>query len=207
MQNFNGEALHFNAAGRLKKAVDQLIGICSGLIADGELNDAEIAFLATWLADHKEVCGEFPGLQVSRRLKAVLADGVITPDERADLAEVLQQISGNRFFDTGAAEADGPAIPADPSPSIVFAEKRFCFTGKFAFGTRKKCTDAVEEQGGFCDGDVTKSLDYLVLGVGVSKDWKHETYGRKIEHALKLRGNKGTRPAIVSESDWIAALG
>jgi len=206
MENFNGEALPFNAGARLKRAIDQLIGICAGVVADGEVNDQELVFLSTWLAENKAVCGEFPGSQISRRIKDVLADGVISDDERSDILEVLRQISGNRFSETGAVEADGAAVPADIDTFISFSGKRFCFTGKFAFGKRKDCSEAVEKLGGICDDDVTKVLDYLVLGVGVSKDWKHETYGRKIERAQQLRESSGTRPAIIREQDWVIAL-
>lgn len=206
MQNFNGEALRFNSAHRLKRAIDQLIGICAGIVADGELNDAEIAFLNTWLRDNEAVCAEFPGKQISARLTNVLADGLVTADERADLIELLQQISGNRFVETGSAESDAPAIPADQVGEIIFEGRRFCFTGKFAFGTRKRCEEAVIARGGFADGDVTKALDYLVLGCGVSKDWKHESYGRKIERAQQLREDGGRKPVIVAEEHWVALL-
>jgi len=206
MQNFNGEALSFNASHRLKRSIDQLIGICSGIVADGEVNDKEIAFLSTWLSENVEVCGEFPGNNISRRIRSALADGVISKDERDDLLEVLQKISGNRFSETGAAEAECAAIPADENPVIVFAGKLFCFTGKFSFGKRADCVDAVESRGGFGDDDVTKSLDYLVLGVGISKDWKHESYGRKIEKAQQYRDGGANRPVIISEHDWTIAL-
>lgn len=206
MQNFNGEALPFNAAHRLKRAIDQLIGICSGIVADGELNDTEIAFLSTWLTNNHEACTEFPGKQIAGRIAATLADGVVTAEERGDLLELLLQISGNRFVETGAAEAEAAAVPGDVVKGILFEGSRFCFTGKFAYGTRKRCEDAVIVRGGFADGNVTQALDYLVLGAGVSKDWKFESYGRKIERALQLRDGGILRPVIVAEKDWVVLL-
>jgi NAD-dependent DNA ligase len=206
MQNFNGEALNFNSSHRLKRAIDQLIGICSGIAADGELNNAEIAFLSTWLSNNQDVCTEFPGKQITERIADVLADGVVTAEERADLLELLQQISGNFFVETGAAEAEAAAVPGDAVEAIIFEGRRFCFTGKFAYGTRKQCEQAVIARGGFAEASVTLALDYLVLGAGVSKDWKHESYGRKIERALELRDGGVARPVIVAEKDWVALL-
>lgn len=206
MQNFNGEALGFNAGHRLKRAIDQLIGICSGIVADGEVHDKEVVFLSTWLSEHDEVCREFPGNQISRRVMEIMEDGVVSEDERLELLELLQQISGNRFSDTGAADVEEAAVKSDTVEHIDFEGRHFCFTGKFAFGTRKQCSDATTLRGGVCDGDVTKALDYLVLGVGVSKDWKHESYGRKIERALQIRDGGAHRPRIVNEADWVLAI-
>lgn len=205
MDTFNGEALNFNAEFRLKRAVDQLIGICAGISADGEVNDGELSFLSTWLSENSPVCDSFPGRQLADRVSSILSDGVVTADERVDLLEVLKQISGNRFSETGSALPDAAAIPAEKDPAIVFENRHFCFTGKFAYGTRKKCSDATAALGGIADPDVTKCLNYLVLGVEVSKDWKHSSYGRKIEKALHLKAS-GTPIVIVSESDWVLAL-
>jgi NAD-dependent DNA ligase len=89
--------------------------------------------------------------------------------------------------------------------SIHFVERRFCFTGKFAYGPRKKCQDAVMARGAIIDDDVTKQTHYLVLGAFVSPDWKHESYGRKIERAHALRG-QGGGPLIITEEVWLSAL-
>lgn len=206
MREFNGEALNFNRQMRLDRAVDQLIGLCSGIVADGVINTEELVFLRMWLSEHREVCESFPGNQIARRIEIAMDDGVITSEEHLDLLETLQQISGNRFVETGAADPEGPAIPADADPVITFASKRYCFTGKFAFGPRGRCEDAVTTRGAVCDKNVTQDLDYLVIGALVSKDWKHETYGRKIERALEIREKSGARPAILSEEQWIAAI-
>lgn len=200
-----GQRSNFNAGMRKDRAVDQLIGICSGIVADGEINPAEVAFLRVWLSEHQEACRVFPGDLISRRLELILADGVVTSEERQDLLELLQQIAGHDFLETGSAAPEGPAIPADENPTIIIPGKSFCFTGKFAYGTRAKCEDAVLSRGGLPENSVTRALDYLVLGVGVSPDWRHETYGRKIERAMELRG-EGRALQIVAEADWVQVI-
>lgn len=206
MSDLSGERSNFNAKRRFDRAVDQLLGICSGIVADGEINRKELAFISTWLTEHSEVCNSFPGNQLARRISDVMADGIVTADEHHDLVLVLQQISGNSFIDSGAAAPDAPAIPADDSPVVKIPGNSFCFTGKFAYGTRTKCEDAVKALGAHCENDVTLSLNYLVIGAGVSPDWKHETYGRKIERALEIRNNGRATPIIVLEEQWVAAI-
>lgn len=206
ISDFNGEPLNYNAKARLNRAIDQLIGLCSGIAADGAVNEKEIAFLATWLSEHTEVAAEFPGNQIARRLRDVMSDGVVTADEAADLLDTLQQISGNHFSETGAAAADAAAVVADDPAVVEFVGKRFCFSGKFAFGQRKACHAAVIDLGAQCDDDITLKTDYLVVGLCNSADWKHESFGRKIERVEKLRANGNERPLILTEKAWAAAL-
>lgn len=194
---------NFNKQMRLDRAADQLIGICSGIAADGVVNKDEVAFLSSWLDDHREVCGHFPGNVLSERIAAILDDGFISDDEREDLLQALRQISGNHFVETGAASPESPAVQADEVVAVEFSGKVFCLTGKFVFGPRARCQEATASLGAQCESDVTKRTDYLVIGSLVSPDWKHETYGRKIEKAMKLREEHGIKPMIITEEQWV----
>ena len=93
----------------------------------------------------------------------------------------------------------------NPPPEIEFAESVFAFTGIFSFGDRKECRQAVIEKGGKFEDDVKTSVDYLVVGGKGNPTWKHGNYGVKIGKAINFRINHG-KLAIVSESDWKAAL-
>lgn len=189
----------------LTRATQTLLGICAGLVADGQINDREVAFLSTWLAENQEVAAIWPGSAIAQRLRDVLADGVITAEEKESLVTLLQQLSGNEFADTGAAAPAAPGIPCDFTVDVVFDGKSFCFTGEFAFGTRAACHKAVARTGGLPADGVTSRLDYLVVGAGCSPDWANTTYGRKIEAALEKQAKLG-RPAIIAEAHWFAAL-
>ena len=94
-----------------------------------------------------------------------------------------------------------------PQPSVSFPKRTFIFTGKFAFGTRKACQDAVISRGGSAPDQKTVShlVDYLVIGTDGSKAWRRGTYGNKIEDAILSRRDYGS-PAIISEEHWVAAL-
>jgi hypothetical protein len=94
-----------------------------------------------------------------------------------------------------------------PQPEVLFTNRTFIFTGKFGFGTRKACQDAVVSRGGSAPDQksVSHLIDYLVIGAEGSKAWRRGTYGNKIENAILSRREYGS-PAIVSEEHWIAAL-
>jgi hypothetical protein len=52
---------------------------------------------------------------------------------------------------------------------------------------------------------VTQKTDYLLLGSMASADWKHSSFGRKIEKACEYRA-KGLPIAIVAEDYWASRL-
>jgi NAD-dependent DNA ligase len=185
----------------LAKAAQVLIGICSGIAADNTINDNEILFLRQWIAEHAEVAAVWPGSMIAKRIDEILEDGIITPDERADLLHILQEMSGNFFADTGVAQQLASTLPIDHDAVLAFAGKTICFTGTFLFGSRAVCQETATQQGGIPEDTITKRLDYLVIGAMASPDWVNTTYGRKIEKAVGYRAEHG-RPLIISEQQW-----
>lgn len=189
----------------LKRSCESLIGICSGLIADGQLNDLEIKFLRTWLSEHSALGATWPGEIVLQRIEAVLSDGIVTEEERSHLVLTLEQLVGGSFADSGAVPDGSTELPVDASADVTIAGSSFCFTGQFVFGTRKACEEAVNARGGSVSS-VKRSLDYLVVGELSSKDWKFSSFGTKIQEAVGLR-DQGCPLKIVSEFQWASALG
>ncbi len=109
-------------------------------------------------------------------------------------------------FEARAASLFAAASPfEEPEPSVTFAGKHFCFTGKFEFGTRKACQAAIEQLGGISDADVHDGTDYLVIGKLGSAAFAKQGYGRKIEWAIVARSEYGS-PAILSEDHWIKSV-
>ena len=189
----------------LTKAANILMGICSGIAADGVINDLEVTYLRTWLLDNQDACAVWPGNVIARRIDEILADGVITSEERSSLLECLKNLSGNHFTETGAAVAESIAIPFDDDPDIVFSNKTFCFTGKFYYGTRSACERVVLKLEAMPIDRVTKKLDYLVVGGIANPDWSNCSYGKKIEAAIKWQEENGM-PTIISEEQWVTAV-
>jgi NAD-dependent DNA ligase len=129
-------------------------------------------------------------------------DGVKIPDEWSShqaIAEFKEELVAN------IVREDSPFD--QPPPKVNFKGKSFAFTGQFAFGSRKKCQQAVVLRGGIT-GDqkhVSHLVDYLVVGSAGSKAWSKSSYGNKIESAILARRQHGT-PAIISEEHWVAEL-
>lgn len=188
--------------------IDELLGICRGLIADDEINANEIRFLARWLEGQSHIHNDWPTDLLIRQLAEILADGKIEPHELISFAETIRSIIGEKVID-GPGECHAVTsceLPyCNPQPQIAFEGQSFCFTGKFVFGTRDKCEKAVVRHGGIIKSGVVNDLDYLVIGFLSNPNWAHTSYGRKIEGAMALKSS-GKKISILSEEHWVNSL-
>ncbi len=91
-----------------------------------------------------------------------------------------------------------------PQPDISFDKAHFCFTGTFAFGTRKHCADAVVARGATA-GSLKVKTNYLVIGIYATESWIHSFYGRKIEKAMEMR-DESLPVGIIGEHNWVQYL-
>ena len=189
----------------LKRSCESLIGLCEGLLADDILSDDEIHFLNVWLNDNKEIAEIWPGEVIYAKVRDVLADGVITEEERSYLKTTLSELLGGTFQDSGATSGLSTGLPIDKINSIEILDSMFCFTGNFIYGTRKACERAIIKRQGLVSKSVTMKLDYLVIGTMVSREWANTSFGRKIEKAVDCK-NKGANIHIISEEQWIQFL-
>jgi NAD-dependent DNA ligase len=93
----------------------------------------------------------------------------------------------------------------DPVTTVEFAGRVFCLTGEFVYAPRASCESATEELGGSVVSGVSKKLNYLVVGGFGSPEWKHGSFGTKIEKAIALKRD-GVPISIVHENHWVSAL-
>lgn len=188
----------------LSRSLGALLGITQGLICDGSLNDQEIHFLNDWLTANENIAHSFPGDIVHARLKSVLADGVITDEERSYLTETLQKLVGGTLEEL-AEPAHVTELAFDPIDALAFQGTRFCLTGNFVFAKKDVCHDAIERRGGLIAENVSKKLHYLVVGGLGSNEWKHGSFGTKVETAMKLK-REGAALRIIHEDHWANGL-
>ena len=194
-----------NRERRTERACAQLLGLISGITADGHLHDLEIQFLRTWLAEKKFEANHWLYDKLATTIDHILADGVVTDAERAELLVELQGAAGTDFSGTGCVTPDTMAFPADDG-EVVLSGNNVCLTGKFNFGSRGDAEKATTTAGGVCVGSVTKKTHYLVIGsAGATASWKQATYGQKIDSAMKLK-EQGYSILIVTEEQWSAGL-
>lgn len=195
----------FNRARNGAKAVDQLVGICTGILADGEVSEKEAIFFAEWLRTHTPDEPVWPFTDVLKRVERIFADGVCDAEEREELRVVMQALCG--YEDSPQALPQAPNLSTtlplcSPQPQLDFEGQQFVVTGKFAYGPRTAVFEAIERMGGVpTDSAPTKASNYLVVGVFSSRDWVNTSHGRKIEKAVDLR-TKGSGIRIISEAHW-----
>jgi NAD-dependent DNA ligase len=188
-----------------KRLVSELLGLCKGMVCDGKISEGELAALKRWLAGHPDAAVLYPGKTVAQRLLRIYEDGVITPDERQELNELLLDLTGE------TEEHDQPLnlstrLPFDePIPTILFDGHEHVFTGRMLYGTRRDCERMVVDRGGRVGQTVTKRTNFLVIGPIASRAWLESTHGRKILRAVELR-SEGLPLRIVSEEAWIHAI-
>lgn len=192
-----------NLENNTSKAIDQLSGICSGILADGEVNDAEARFFADYVRKFATYEPVWPFTDILARIDRIFADGYCDENERKELKAVMEGLCGH-FEQTDPGETYSSALPLDtPTPDpIIFPERNFVVTGRFAYGTRKKVDEAISNLGGISTGSSPMgNTHYLVIGIFASRDWANTNYGRKIERAVELR-ETGSGISIISEEHW-----
>ena len=193
----------------LAPVAQELRGILIGISADGVVSDAELRRLRVWLEDHAGLRKFWPFTEIDSLVTATLADGRIDEKEQDLLLRFFARFGCSEERGYGSAPASPVTLPGicAVDPEIVFAARRFCFTGESPRGARDVLENEVRARGGSVSRSVTKDLDYLVVGALGSDYWAFSCYGRKVELAMKYR--QQSRPVvIVHENDfWDAAAG
>lgn len=182
------------------RAIDELIGICKGLIADQRLNDEEILFLTSWLQANRQAAEVWPANAIISRIHQILDDKIIMVEEQEDLLMLLKEIVGQATH-PGATNHSTELPLTKPAPPVFFTNHRFCLTGRFAVGSRATIENEIRERSGTVDPNVTVETNFLVIGEIGSRDWLHSTHGRKIEKAVSYV-ERGLPIAIISEEHW-----
>lgn len=188
----------------MNRSLGALLGITQGLLSDRHLSDQEIKFLNDWLNANEVIATAWPGDVVHSRVKMALADGVISEAERAHLVDTLQKLIGGTL-DELAASTHVTQLAFDDVPCIDFPGALFCLTGDFVFAPRNVCEAAIAKRGGAVSKSVTKKLRYLVVGGLGSTEWKHGSFGTKLEKAIRYKRD-GVGILIVHEDRWASSL-
>lgn len=185
------------------KAIDQLTGICTGILADGFVSPKEVEFFASWVQKFAPLEPIWPFTDILKRVETIFANGRASEEECEELRGVMEALCGytNQVNPTETYSTSLPLSKPLPDP-VILKDRIFNITGKFAFGTRKKVVETIEGAGGKAlDASPTRDSHYLIIGLFASRDWAHTSHGRKIERAVELRdSNSGI--AIISEEHW-----
>lgn len=174
------------------QALQTLNGFLIGIIADSELNDAEIIALNNWLLSNKSLAGQYPFDRVFYVVSQVLEDGVIEDNEREELLHLFQEFTN-------------PVESNCSSSGFCISGKHCCVTGEFDNLSRLEVQDLVSNNGGIFDKNITKKTDFLIVGTNGSEKWSCGNYGGKVKKALEYN-EKGCSITILKEKDFFACL-
>lgn len=182
-----------------------LNGLCKGLISDRELTEHEIRYLDWWLTQNGALKNNYPGRELFALVKEILSDGVITAEESTSLHKALVDFTGCDL-DSGVVDGLATRLPVDSEFLPQVEGKVFCLTGVFMAGKRSIVEDRVKSAGGIIISNITKNLDFLVIGTLSSRDWKFSSHGRKIEKAINYRDEEGAKLKIIAEENLFEFL-
>jgi len=183
--------------------VQELIGACRGVLADGKVVEPEAKFLLAWLQEHQDLADQWPHKFLYERIARILADGKVTDTEEKELLDTIAKVTDAPAQGTSARDAS--ALPYDdPPPHIDFKGRAFCVIGQFVYGPRTEVEKIITARVGTLVADPSPSSkpDYVLVGsVGSRKALRAED-ARRFDEALELR-EKGEPVAIVSERHWV----
>lgn len=188
------------------RQIDELIGIVKGVMADGMVTQGEVEFLLRWMETNRQAANLWPAKALYPRLAQVAAKGFMTLHEEGEMLDLLMKTVGGNTAPQAGFASNSTRLPlTEPPAPLSFEGRAFCFTGAFHSGSRDWCHEQVTSRGGRSIGNITKKLDYLVVGDIGNETWAHSTHGRKIEKAIEYN-SAGCRIAIVSEEYWYSHL-
>lgn len=196
----------FNRAGRTERDLSEMLGLAKGMLADGVVNAEEARYLRDWGTNHPDALERWPVNRIFARLHQSFADGHINDTERLELQGLLAALVGGHASILLGYEG-ATTLPLDDPPPLVCwgPDDVYVFTGRFAYGTRSHCQHEATERGSRCEPNVTRRTSFLVVGTFGSDDWKHSSFGGKIQKAVKLR-DSGVELRIIGEDHWAQAL-
>lgn len=208
-QNLSSESIYYDD---VTSDIQRLQGILHGILADGHISDEEIKQLSEWVDAHSDLKGCYPYDEIDSLLTQVLRDGKVTEEERCMLMDFFEDFisySLSKCMQKARSGNNGLrrtlAGLCAVCPELVFEERCYSFTGASTRAPRAQIAKMVEEMGGVFSPSVTPKVHFLIVGANGNPAWAYSCYGRKVEHAMKLRAD-GHTLIIVHEHDfWDAA--
>lgn len=108
-----------NLENNVSKAIDQLSGICAGILADGVVNQQEAEFFASWIRKYAPLEPVWPFTDVLARVERIFADGRCDEEERQEMKAMMEALCGHAS-QTNPKETYSTALPLDsPLPSSL----------------------------------------------------------------------------------------
>ena len=137
----------FNRKDIQDRQIDTFIGLCKGIVADGDVNQKEAEFLLNWLYQNRQASDNPVVVNLLNKINSMLDDGVLDNEESLELLDILRKVSGESPVIGEVAKTTSLPLN-DPLPQIFFEGMSFLFTGTCVFGSRRQCQAEIEKLGG-----------------------------------------------------------
>jgi NAD-dependent DNA ligase len=189
--------------------LQRLHAILGGIVSDGQVTEDELRGLSAWLQNHEHLKTCWPYDEIDSLIIGVMKDQKIDPKEHTLLKAFFSEFTAvmdDRTI-TSPVISEGANIVGlcAVCPEIEFSASTFCFTGASSRYTRNELATTVESLGGIFAPNVTKNVNYLIIGAEGNPCWAYACYGRKVEKAVELR-KSGVRVQLVHENDFHDAV-
>lgn len=197
-------AIYDRSMDAMRAALERLMSIVERLPSQETASNDDWKALKNSLAENGVPSRRFPADVIHDEIHAVLCAGVLDEEKRSHLAKILRDIlaAPERELLARAWVSD---IAYDSLSDIDFPNRRFCLTGDFIHGPRRRCDAEIRERGGLIAASVSQRVDFLIVGSLGSVEWKRGNFGAKLERAMYYKG-QNLPMKILRESTWRTAL-
>lgn len=190
--------------------IQKLHGVLAGILSDGTITEEELRGLSEWLSEHDHLKTCWPYDEIDSLVTAVMSDGKTDEEEQATLQQLFTdfiQIEDDKTITNPLMLVEEQSLTGICAmcPEIEFRGSVFCFTGASSRYKRKDLVEVVEMYGGNFSKNLTKEVNYLVIGADGNPCWAYACYGRKVEQAIALR-KQGHNIVLVHENDFHDAV-
>lgn len=200
------QTAYYDRAGADMQRLEEVL---AGIIAGRAISVAELDGLHDWLVDHRELRACWPYDEIDSLVTEMLRDRKIDAAELWLLQQYFTEFaddSGDRTISMAPILAGGSiAGLCAVDPDIRFEGATFCFTGVSSHLSPAEFAHLTTERGGVLASDVSRSVDYLIVGAEGNPAWALACYGRKVQAATTLR-RCGAKLLIVHEYDFHDAV-
>jgi len=177
-----------------QKNIDELIGICQGILADDFINKDEIDFIYSWIQGKflkEDIKKFFIVNYIYNHLEQLLENNSLDDKDLNNFKNILKNII---------------SLETTLDKKISIENNSICCCSGIFSEDKKTIKQILKNKNITIKDNVTLDINYLIIGSLGSPEWKHGIYGNKIEKAIKYRDEKKTGLAIISEQQLLKDL-
>jgi hypothetical protein len=190
-----------------KSRLNHFLGYCRGIVCDGKITLEEAKGILDYLKNYPQLHSVVGVSQILTTCTDAVDDDKIDKEEEAEICEVIGQIVGDCYGDTGLAQTFGVANVNEHKIDSLDMLKgaTIVLTGTFRVKPRRIFEQKLEGFGAIITKHVSGNTKYVIIAGKASRDWIEMHRGTKIRKAQQLR-MQSDKPLFVSESQLLRLI-